>query len=110
MYVLAAGPGNYSEADSAALDTRNPMRRDIQMVTGGGHIVVQFDTSKNPGVWPLHCHVAWHSSAGFFSQMLFRPDQLRSRPFAVPYDVRQTCREWAAFTNQTMPDQIDSGL
>ncbi|KAI1760293.1 putative multicopper oxidase [Hypoxylon sp. FL1150] len=110
MYVLAAGPGNYSEAESPPLNTRNPMRRDVQMVTGNGHIVVQFDTSKNPGVWPLHCHVAWHSSAGFFAQMLFRPDQLQTRPFTVPYDVRQTCRDWSAFTNQTVPDQIDSGL
>ncbi|KAI2611819.1 putative multicopper oxidase [Hypoxylon sp. NC1633] len=111
MYILSAGPGNYAEnTTSRGRNLANPMRRDVQMVTGNGHVVVQLDAGKNPGVWPLHCHVAWHASAGFFSQMLFRPDLLRGPRFRVPDPVRQTCREWAAFTGAHVPDQIDSGL
>ncbi|OTB07435.1 putative multicopper oxidase [Hypoxylon sp. CI-4A] len=108
MYVLAAGPGNYSGNDYD-LDIINPMRRDVQMVSGFGHIVVQIDTS-NPGIWPFHCHVAWHASAGFFSQLLFQPDKLMARPFEIPREVHQTCHEWSEFTKATVPDQIDSGL
>nr|QZS37066.1 C004A protein [Hypoxylon sp. CO27-5] len=109
MYVLAAGPGNYS-ASTTVLNTKNPMRRDVQIVTANGFIVVQMDATRNPGAWPFHCHVTWHSSAGFFSQLLFQPDELRTHLFEIPRDVRQTCRDWAEFTDRVVPDQIDSGL
>ncbi|KAI0835501.1 putative multicopper oxidase [Hypoxylon sp. FL0890] len=109
MFVLAAGSGNYS-ASTTVLNTENPMRRDVQMVVANGFIVVQMDASKNPGVWPFHCHVTWHSSAGFFSQLLFQPDELQTHQFEVPHDVHQTCHDWAEFTKRVVPDQIDSGL
>lgn len=110
MYVLAAGPGNYTENSLSRLNTKNPMRRDVQMVAANGHLVVQLDASKSPGIWPFHCHVAWHSSAGFFSQMLFKPDELATHRYDIPHDVSQTCRDWAKFTSGVVPDQIDSGL
>ncbi|KAI1379954.1 putative multicopper oxidase [Hypoxylon crocopeplum] len=109
MYILAAGSGNYSETNST-LNVINPMRRDVQMVSANGYIVVQMDTADNPGIWPFHCHVSWHASAGFFSQMLFQPDELAKKMLEVPHEVQQTCREWAEFTNGVVPDQIDSGL
>ena len=31
------------------------------MVQPGGHIVLQYE-ADNPGVWPFHCHIAWHLS------------------------------------------------
>ncbi|KAI0869006.1 multicopper oxidase [Hypoxylon argillaceum] len=105
MYILSAGPGNYNGTD--IVRPSNPMRRDVQMVEAFGHVVVQMDTS-NPGVWPFHCHIAWHASAGFFSQMIFRPDDIPALP--LPADAAQTCRDWDAFTQRVVPDQIDSGL
>ncbi|KAI1747442.1 multicopper oxidase-domain-containing protein [Xylaria castorea] len=114
MYVLAAGPGNYTGAPFVRPE--NPARRDVQMVQPFGHVVVQMD-STNPGIWPFHCHIAWHASAGFFSQMVFQPDQIVAGSVAtdggglfVPSHVSQTCRDWEAFTRKVVPDQIDSGL
>ncbi|KAI2472274.1 putative multicopper oxidase [Annulohypoxylon bovei var. microspora] len=109
MFVLAAGSGSYSPS-TTVLNTHNPMRRDVQMVTANGFIVVQLDASRNPGAWPFHCHVTWHASAGFFSQMLFRPDLLQKPQFNIPHDVHQNCKDWSRFTKKVVPDQIDSGL
>ncbi|KAI0101362.1 multicopper oxidase [Nemania sp. FL0031] len=105
MYILSAGPGNYNGTDIAR--PSNPMRRDVQLVEAFGHVVVQMDVT-NPGIWPFHCHIAWHASGGFFSQMVFLPDEIRQ--FELPASIEETCRDWDAFTKRVVPDQIDSGL
>lgn len=105
MYIIAAGPGNYTGA--APIQPSNPLRRDVQMVQPFGHIVVQID-AHNAGIWPLHCHIAWHASAGFFSQMIFQPHKIRK--YIFPSSASKTCRDWDAFTKTMAPDQIDSGL
>ncbi|KAI3321455.1 multicopper oxidase [Xylariaceae sp. AK1471] len=105
MYILSQGAGNYD--GKTVVRPTNPMRRDVQMVQPFGHIVVQVDV-VNPGIWPFHCHIAWHASAGFFSQMVFLPDEIRK--YQIPAAVTQTCKDWDAFTKRVVPDQIDSGL
>jgi hypothetical protein len=60
------------------------------------------------GVWPFHCHIAWHASGGFFLQFLVQPDKVKE--FQIPNTVAQTCRDWAEWTETNIPDQIDSGL
>ena len=110
MYILAAGPGNYNE--SSPLPTikdlaDNPPRRDVQNVQPFGHIVVQMEV-VNPGIWPFHCHIAWHASAGFFAQMVFLPEKIAK--YSVPDKMAQTCKLWSDFTSRVAPDQIDSGL
>ncbi len=115
MYILAAGPGNFgansssaeAEASLLAALADNPPRRDVQNVQPFGHIVVQMDVT-NPGIWPFHCHIAWHASAGFFSQMLFLPERVAA--LDVPGEIGQTCDEWRAFTAGEVVNQIDSGL
>jgi len=84
------------------------MRRDVHLIQPFGHAVLQID-STSAGVWAFHCHVAWHASAGFFSQMVFQPGQI-IRDFTIPEKIGQTCREWDEFTRRVVPDQIDSGL
>ncbi|RYP73505.1 hypothetical protein DL769_004219 [Monosporascus sp. CRB-8-3] len=37
----------------------NPMRRDTVTVPAFSHVVIRF-VADNPGLWALHCHVAWH--------------------------------------------------
>ncbi|KAI1825023.1 multicopper oxidase-domain-containing protein [Xylaria intraflava] len=105
MFILAQGPGNYN--DEAPVRPENPMRRDVQMVQAYGHIVVQIDV-VNPGVWPFHCHIAWHASAGFFSQMVFLPDEMAD--LKIPDLADRNCHSWEGFTRHVEPDQIDSGL
>jgi FtsP/CotA-like multicopper oxidase with cupredoxin domain len=59
MYILHEGPGFYG--GQPFVNPSNPQRRDVQMLRPNGHIVVQYD-ADNPGVWPFHCHIAWHLS------------------------------------------------
>jgi hypothetical protein len=68
---------------------------------------VQFVTD-NAGVWPFHCHLAWHVSAGLYVNIVERPDDIKN--YNIPSAVSETCQDWGAWTNKDVPDQIDSGL
>ncbi|KUJ12474.1 uncharacterized protein LY89DRAFT_756956 [Mollisia scopiformis] len=105
MFVLAEGTGSWD--GSTVVNPSNPQRRDVQLVQAGGYLVLQL-TADNPGVWPLHCHIAWHVSAGLYVSVMERPDDIAK--LQIPSIMAQTCRDWAAFTNSTVVDQIDSGL
>jgi len=86
---------------------RTPQRRDVQLLEGDGYIVIQFE-ANNPGVWPMHCHIAWHVSAGLYINVMERPDLITSTQ--IPSIMAQTCRDWATFAGHDVVDQIDSGL
>lgn len=105
MYVLSQGPGDWDGV--TIVKPENPLRRDVQMVQGFGHIVVQIDT-WNAGVWAIHCHIAWHAAQGFFLQVVFQPDEVMD--LEIPEKVYQTCREWDQWTSRVVVNQIDSGL
>lgn len=73
MYVLAEGQGEW---DGTVVNPSNPTRRDTQMIrpadstTGEpGYMVFQID-ADNPGMWPFHCHIAWHVSGGLYMNIL----------------------------------------
>ncbi|KAI1148554.1 Cupredoxin [Nemania diffusa] len=53
----------------------NPMRRDTVTVPAFSHVVIRFETD-NPGLWALHCHVAWHMEGGMFVSLIERPSDL----------------------------------
>lgn len=106
MYILHEGPGEWD--GKTIVRPSNPQRRDVFLIRAGGHAVMQFDAAENPGVWPFHCHIAWHSSAGLLTQFLTNPDEVRN--LAIPNVVAETCRQWGRWTNTNIPDQIDSGL
>ncbi|KAH6885321.1 multicopper oxidase-domain-containing protein [Thelonectria olida] len=105
MYILNEGDGAW---DGTIVNRNNPMRRDVIQVRGNGHVVVQFDAATNPGVWPLHCHIAWHVSAGLLIQFLTQPAQVKN--YRIPNTIAQTCRDWGKWTLTNIPVQIDSGL
>ena len=105
MYILHEGAGEW---DGTIVHPKNPQRRDVFQVRPHGHLVMQFDAADNPGVWPFHCHIAWHVSAGFFVQFLTNPKEVRK--MRVPNVVAETCRQWGKWTHTHIPDQIDSGL
>jgi len=49
-YILHEGSGDW---DGSIARPDNPLRRDVQLVRGGGHLALQFDS--NPGkskTWP----------------------------------------------------------
>lgn len=107
--VLAEGVGTW---DGIIINQQNTQRRDVQIVQGGsatapGYLVLQYETD-NPGVWPFHCHIAWHVSAGLYINTIEQTTALSKRVF--PATVAQTCRDWAAYTGHNVVDEIDSGL
>ncbi|KAI2465084.1 Cupredoxin [Annulohypoxylon bovei var. microspora] len=53
----------------------NPLRRDTVTVPPSSHVVIRF-AADNPGVWALHCHVAWHVEGGMFLTLAERPSDL----------------------------------
>lgn len=111
MYILAQGTGTW---DGSVTNANNPQRRDVQILpnavsdTEPGHIVVQID-ADNPGVWPFHCHIAWHVSAGLYINILERPSAIKHE-MQIPSIMAQTCRDWSAWTGENIPNEIDSGL
>jgi len=104
MHVLNEGLGVW---DGTVVNPNNTQRRDVQLLQGAGYIAIQIE-ADNPGAWPLHCHIAWHVSAGLYVTVLERPDDIAN--LNIPSIMAQTCRDWSAYTNTSIPDQIDSGL
>ena len=94
--------------DGSIVNPDNPQRRDVQFLAENSYIVIQYD-QDNPGVWPLHCHIAWHLSAGMSWQVIEQPDLIKN-DMDIPSVMAQTCRDWAAWTGEHVVDQIDDGI
>ncbi|KAF2491426.1 hypothetical protein BU16DRAFT_515789 [Lophium mytilinum] len=106
MQVLAEGVGSWD--GSTIVNAANPQRRDTQLIQPNGYLVVQIDLN-NPGVWPFHCHVAWHVSEGM-NINIFEQSPTLEKEVQIPYKMAQTCRDWSAWTGTHVVSQIDSGL
>jgi FtsP/CotA-like multicopper oxidase with cupredoxin domain len=106
MQILSAGSGDWD--GSSIVNAGNPQRRDVQLVPASGHFVMQYDLD-NPGVWPFHCHIAWHVSGGLYAAMLERPTDI-AKDSSIPMVIQQTCTNWMKYTNADVVDQIDSGV
>ncbi|KAI1372861.1 multicopper oxidase-domain-containing protein [Hypoxylon crocopeplum] len=70
-------------------------------------IVIQWEVD-NPGVWPFHCHLIVHVSAGLFMNIIERPDLITDE--RIPVIMDQTCQAWDIFAANNNVRQIDSGL
>lgn len=112
MYVLAAGGGPRAGPPASwngdIVNAVNPMRRDTFLLQPSGYMVVQIETT-NPGVWPFHCHIAWHVSGGLYMNFLTQTPDIRSK-IKSPDAANALCRSWNAWTTGAKVDQIDSGL
>ncbi|KAL1301802.1 hypothetical protein AAFC00_005994 [Neodothiora populina] len=103
MQVLAVGEGSWD--GSTIVNPSNPQRRDTQLIPPAGYLVIQYDLD-NPGMWPFHCHVAWHISEGMNVNII--DPGIENVDF--PYSIAQTCRDWSDWTGTHVVNQIDSGL
>ncbi|KAK3624798.1 hypothetical protein LTR22_023837, partial [Elasticomyces elasticus] len=92
--------------DGSIVNPSNPQRRDVHMLLPGNYIVVQWN-QDNPGVWPFHCHIAWHLSSGFVWTVLERPNDVENN-MQIPPAMAQTCTDWTTWTATHVVDQIDS--
>jgi hypothetical protein len=76
FWVVAQGTGRWN---GTITRPHNPQRRDTQIIDAGNpangepggesYIVLDF-IADNPGVWPFHCHVAWHVSDGLYINVM----------------------------------------
>ena len=109
FWVLAEGVGQW---DGTVVNPENPMRRDTQMLLAAdgetpAYMVIEFETD-NPGVWPLHCHIAWHSAGGMYLNIIEHPEEIEK--MKIPEQFVEGCRAWWKYTGSEVVNQIDSGV
>jgi FtsP/CotA-like multicopper oxidase with cupredoxin domain len=93
VFVAAEGTGTW---DGTIVNPSGPTRRDVQLLRSSGYMVFQID-ADNTGVWPFHCHIAWHVSGGLYVNILERPDLITS--LKISEAITDTCVSWDAYTN-----------
>ncbi|KAF2159922.1 multicopper oxidase [Zasmidium cellare ATCC 36951] len=115
VQILNVGMGKW---DGTIIRPNNPQRRDVQMMPPGSEttpsfLVIQRDVD-NPGVWPLHCHFAWHSSMGLVANIVEPSVKgIQSSLSAATAQIKGTCDGWNAYLKKTggpLLTGIDSGL
>ncbi|KAF7192116.1 oxidoreductase ptaK [Pseudocercospora fuligena] len=114
MQILNVGMGKW---DGTIIRPSNPQRRDVQLMGPGtattpSFLVVQWDID-NPGVWPLHCHFAWHSSMGLVVNVVEKKQYMQDKMQNVAALIRPTCDKWNAWMVKKggpLLTGIDSGL
>lgn len=82
----------------------NPPRRDTHIIPALGYAVFQINTD-NPGVWPFHCHTAWHASGGMTMNLLVKPDDMIQPPSGIR---EATCTAWSQWQEATSYGPIDA--
>lgn len=104
MFVL------YDDNDAwngTIVNPQNPQRRDTHNLRPHGWMVMQYN-ADNPGVWPFHCHIAWHLSMGLYVNLMERPDEISQ--YQIPMVMKQTCDNWQQYSSTHVVEQIDSGV
>lgn len=112
--VLSTGvgpwPGTIQNPDKAVIRDTFGIPPFIPGVNGTAgtpsHTVIQY-TQDNPGVWPFHCHIAWHVSQGLYINIVEKPAEIK---YEIPGEIKNTCREYADWQKSNVVNQIDSGL
>ncbi|KAI3394203.1 hypothetical protein diail_3018 [Diaporthe ilicicola] len=91
--VGAALAATTATATTTTWNLANPLRRDTFTVPAESHVVIRF-RADNPGIWVLHCHVAWHLEAGMLVSFLERPDDLKRLLNEMDPEVRQLSKSF----------------
>jgi hypothetical protein len=104
FFLLASGSSTYN-ASTVSLNLANPPRRDVAMLPAAGYVVLAFETD-NPGAWLMHCHIGWHTSAGFALQFIERYSEIPA--LLDSKALQDTCNDWSAFSGTIV--QEDSGV
>ena len=112
VFQLASGSGLWNGSVQYGVDDQ--IRRDVVLLDFSreagvpGYLVTQH-FQDNPGIWPFHCHIAWHLSSGFNILMFEQPEEIMGLKFPdVP--LTQTCCDWITYTNETASGQLDAGI
>ncbi|KAK0672592.1 multicopper oxidase-domain-containing protein [Cercophora samala] len=95
--IVAWGPGEFTAGSNpnTTWNLENPMRRDTLTIPGLSHVVIRF-LADNPGIWALHCHVAWHMEAGMLITFLERPNDLKRLVHDMDPSIRELSRSFCS--------------
>ncbi|KAF8244372.1 hypothetical protein K440DRAFT_558924 [Wilcoxina mikolae CBS 423.85] len=107
--ILQQGPGEWDALDPKPnLTLSNPARRDVALLDANGYLVIAFRTD-NPGVWLMHCHIAWHASSGLALQVVERQSEIQGT-IVREKQLTDTCEMWKEFRDRVEVFQDDSGI
>lgn len=73
----------------------------------GGWLVLAFK-ADNPGVWLMHCHIAWHAGEGLAVQFFEREAEITKNMQLDEYD--STCGPWRTYYATELWAKDDSGI
>ena len=93
--ILAQGKGEPN--NTIKLNRNNPPRRDVAILPHEGYLVIAFKMD-NPGVWLLHCHIAWHVAAGLGTQIKENVDKILIHDQG---SQQMLCTQWSNWFNYT---------
>ena len=111
--LLAQSEQPYNKS-TAVIKRDNPPRRDVALLPAGGYMIIAFKID-NPGVWLMHCHIAWHASSGLAMQILENTKRIVLHNEKA---LQETCKNWdywmandrAKYCSAWHPFQDDSGI
>jgi len=87
-----AGPFNWTNYQENIWPSKsgveNALRRDTLTVPSYSWSLIRF-VADNPGLWAIHCHIAWHMEAGLLMQFMSRADMIKA--MQIPGDVTALC-------------------
>lgn len=108
FFVLGQGANEQFDVSSqtSSLNFDNPPRRDTASLPAGGWLVIAYP-ANNPGLWLMHCHIAWHISQGLGVQFLEAKDSI-VLPDQTQFDNQ--CAAWRKYSATMAYPQTDSGI
>jgi FtsP/CotA-like multicopper oxidase with cupredoxin domain len=68
-WVMYQGPVNSGSTNYKFSYDENAPLRDVATVNPNAALVFRCQ-ADNPGVWPFHCHIAWHLDAGLMFNLI----------------------------------------
>ena len=103
-------------ASTADLNFLNPPRRDVVLLPTHGYVVIAFK-ADNPGVWLVHCHIAFHISKGLGMQILEDQEAAakiwptgNSPALTAAHRVCDNWGAWCSNHNSSVCEPSDSGV
>ncbi len=111
FWVLAQGYETHWDGTTAAFNLANPPRRDTALLPAHGYLALAFRLD-NPGVWLVHCHIAWHASQGLALEFVETSAEVKLGGWDRNVFDR-TCKGWEGWVGQKGGPpfgQPDSGI
>ncbi|CAK1368130.1 Laccase-2 [Cercospora beticola] len=105
-FVILAQIDRQWDGTVPAMNTDNPTRRDTALLYAGGYLALAFKLD-NPGIWLVHCHIAWHASSGLALNIIERQDEIVGSIGSLDA-TRDTCAGWERMNLKF--EQEDSGI